>query len=91
MINENLLRGKWKEIKGDIQKKWGNLTDDDLEGTKGDFKSIAGVIQQKYGTAQEEVRKGLNDLFVKFTDSTKGKTQTTDNATIEEQPKTQNH
>ena len=71
MINDNLLSGKWNEIKGDIQKKWGKLTDDDLEKAKGDFKSLAGVIQQKYGSAQEEVRKGLNDLFTKFTDSTK--------------------
>lgn len=61
MINENIAGGKWKEIKGRIQSAWGNLTDDELETSKGDVGTIAGLVQQKYGTAQEEVRKKLND------------------------------
>ena len=47
-LNENTIKGKWLEIKGDIQKAWGKLTDDELEKTKGDMKAIGGLIQQKY-------------------------------------------
>ena len=51
MMNEQVRKGKWLEIKGDLQKFWGKLTDDDLEKTKGDVKAIAGLLQQKYGEA----------------------------------------
>lgn len=30
-VNENTTKGKWLEMKGDIQKAWGKLTDDDLD------------------------------------------------------------
>ncbi|HEY8271752.1 MAG TPA: CsbD family protein [Pseudobdellovibrionaceae bacterium] len=65
-INENAAKGKWLEIKGDIQKAWGNLTDDDLEKTKGDMKAVGGLIQQKYGQAQESYSKKLSDIFARI-------------------------
>ncbi len=33
-MNKDQVSGKWTEIKGDIQKAWGNLTDDELEKNK---------------------------------------------------------
>ncbi len=65
-INENTIKGKWTEIKGDIQKAWGKLTDDDLEKTKGDLKSISGLIQQKYGETEESYSKKVSDIFDRF-------------------------
>ena len=62
-MNENMIKGKWLEIKGDIQKAWGKLTDDELEKAKGDFKSIGGLIQAKYGKAQENYQKRLSEIF----------------------------
>jgi uncharacterized protein YjbJ (UPF0337 family) len=65
-INENIVKGKWLEMKGDIQKSWGKLTDDDLEKTKGDLKAIGGLIQQKYGETQEKSSTKLNEIFKRF-------------------------
>ena len=66
MLNDDVMKGKWKEIKGSIQKAWGDLTDDDLEGSKGDMNKISGLIQQKYGMKKEEVSLKLNDLVSRF-------------------------
>lgn len=63
MINENIAKGKWNEFKGKMRKAWGDLTDDELEQTKGDFTSLSGMIQKKYGLAQEDARKRLNDMI----------------------------
>jgi len=30
-MNWDQIEGKWKEMKGQLREKWGNLTDDDLE------------------------------------------------------------
>ena len=65
-LNENTIKGKWLEIKGDIQKSWGKLTDDELEKTKGDFKEIGGLIQQRYGEAQGKANEKLAVIFKRF-------------------------
>lgn len=67
--NENTFKGKWKELKGEIQTAWGKLTDDELEKTKGDIKSVGGLIQQRYGEAEEKYGKKLSDIFHRFTDA----------------------
>lgn len=67
-LNENVVKGKWREIKGDVQKIWGKLTDDELEQTKGDMKAISGLIQQKYGEAQESQSKKLAAIFAQLED-----------------------
>ncbi len=67
-MNENIIKGKWQEIRGDIQKAWGRLTNDELEATKGDAKAIAGLIQKKYGEKEEGYKNKLNDIFRRFED-----------------------
>jgi len=65
-LNENVIKGKWLELKGDIQKAWGKLTDDELEKSKGDMKQISGLIQQKYGKTQSGNEKKLADMFKNY-------------------------
>lgn len=65
-LNENTVKGKWLEVKGDIQKAWGKLTNDELDKTQGNMKSISGLIQQRYGKTQENYEKKLSDIFSRF-------------------------
>ena len=62
MFNTEELNGKWKEIKGEITKKWGEIKDNDLETTKGNAESLVGLIQQKMGLKKEEAQKHLADV-----------------------------
>jgi uncharacterized protein YjbJ (UPF0337 family) len=66
IINEETLKGKWLEIKGEIQKAWGKITADELEQTKGDVKSIAGLIMQKYGEDSEKFKAKLATILEPF-------------------------
>lgn len=66
MINEETMKGKWKEIKGEIRSKWGNLTEDELEKSKGNLTSITGLIQQRYGAKKEEVEGFLHKILAGF-------------------------
>jgi uncharacterized protein YjbJ (UPF0337 family) len=65
-INETAIKGKWLEIKGEIQKAWGKLTDDDLEKTKGDLKAIRGIIKQRYGNVEEKADEKLKSIYDKI-------------------------
>ncbi|HSN65395.1 MAG TPA: CsbD family protein [Fusibacter sp.] len=53
-MNESILKGKWKQIQGNVKKQWGELTDDDLDVIEGDAQILSGKIQEKYGKTKEE-------------------------------------
>ncbi len=65
-MNKNTYQGKWTEIKGEVQKLWGNITNDDLEKAKGDSKILVGLIQQKLGKTQDNVEEKVNGIFEKL-------------------------
>jgi uncharacterized protein YjbJ (UPF0337 family) len=64
--NKNMIKGRWTEMKGDLQKYWGKLTNDELEETKGEIKAISGLIQQKYGKTQANFEKKLAEIYKRF-------------------------
>lgn len=33
-MNEDIVKGDWKQITGKLKQKWGKLTDDDLQQAK---------------------------------------------------------
>lgn len=74
-MNENLMSAKWKEIKGDIMRTWGKLTDDEVEEAKGNLTGLAGTIQKKFGLAQEEAAAKLNGIVDKYKNKETNKDQ----------------
>ena len=65
-MNQDILQGKWKQLKGRVQQRWGELTDDDLSRVEGNYQELVGIVQEKYGRtraqAAEEVREFMDDL-----------------------------
>lgn len=60
-MNTDILHGKWEQLKGEVQKKWGKLTNDEINIVKGDSRKLSGIIQEKYGQSKEEAEKSVND------------------------------
>lgn len=61
----NITEGKWKEIKGKIRDKWGDLTEDEVEKSQGNIDQIVGKIQQRYGFEKQEAAKKFNEFLDK--------------------------
>lgn len=59
----NRIEGNWKQFKGKIKEKWGDLTDDDLDKIAGRRDQIEGLIQQRYGLTKDEARKQVDQWF----------------------------
>jgi uncharacterized protein YjbJ (UPF0337 family) len=57
----NRIEGNWKQAKGKVKEKWGQLTDDDLTAVDGKRDQLEGKIQQRYGLAKDMVRKDVDD------------------------------
>ena len=55
-MNTDTLKGQWQQLKGNVRKQWGKLTDDDLDVIQGDAEILAGKLQERYGRSKEEVR-----------------------------------
>lgn len=63
VMNKQIFKGKWNEVKGKLKQKWGKLTDDDLAIIEGKQEEIYGLLQKHYGYAKEEVDKHLDSDF----------------------------
>lgn len=55
-------KGRWNQIKGEVKKAYGDLTDDDLKYVEGEEDVLLGKLQEKSGKTKEEVESWLNDL-----------------------------
>jgi uncharacterized protein YjbJ (UPF0337 family) len=62
IMNSNTIKGNWEQIKGNVQKKWGEITNDELDQIAGDRKILAGKIQEKYGRAQDEAEREIDEF-----------------------------
>lgn len=67
-MNEDIIKGKWTQVQGEIQKEWGKLTNNDVDQVKGEIKLLVGKIQEKYGTDVEEAKKQIDSFLKKATD-----------------------
>ena len=68
-MNREILEGKWKQLKGSVKEKWGELTDDELDKAAGRFDKLAGLIQERYGYAKDQAEQELEDWLETTRDS----------------------
>ena len=60
-MNWDRIEGKWRQLKGEAQTRWGKLTDDDLDKAEGDREKLVGRIQERYGIARDEAERQVDD------------------------------
>ncbi len=60
-MNNDIIEGKWNQVKGSAQAKWGKLTNDDLDQIQGNRTKLAGKIQEAYGKSKDDVEKELKE------------------------------
>lgn len=61
-MNEDRIKGQWKQLSGKFQAKWGKLTDDDLTVAEGNTEYLTGKIQERYGVAQDEAKRQIQEF-----------------------------
>ena len=62
MVNEQIFRGNWTEIRGRVKEKWGALTDDDLVLAEGNADQLIGIIERRTGESREKIEHDLDQL-----------------------------
>ena len=56
-MNNDVLKGKWTQLKGEIRRQWGKLTDDDVTQIEGNSEKLIGKLQERYGYAREQAER----------------------------------
>ena len=59
-MNDDILAGKWKQVKGNVRQWWGKLTDDDVNRMTGKTDELAGKLQERYGWTRERANEEIN-------------------------------
>jgi uncharacterized protein YjbJ (UPF0337 family) len=62
-MNGDVFEGKWKQLRGQIQKNWGDLTDNDLDKIKGTRTEFEGLLQERYGYTKEKSKTELDSFL----------------------------
>jgi len=68
-MNWDRIEGKWKQLTGSVQERWGKLTDNDLETIAGKKDQLIGRIQERYGLAKAEAEKHADEWARALKDS----------------------
>jgi uncharacterized protein YjbJ (UPF0337 family) len=61
-LNVQGLQGRWNHVKGEVKKRWGQLSDDDLSWAGGNIDQLVGRIQQRTGETREAIESFLGQL-----------------------------
>ena len=65
-MNTDQVKGKFKQLSGEIKRKWGQITDDDLRQAQGSMEKLIDKIQERSGDRREAIEQwlqsqGMND------------------------------
>jgi uncharacterized protein YjbJ (UPF0337 family) len=60
-MNQDILQGRWEQLKGKARVKWGKLTNDDIDQIQGERQKLVGKLREKYGLAQERAERDVDD------------------------------
>ncbi len=61
-MNDDKIKGQWKQLAGTLKAKWGKLTDDDLKVAEGNSEYLIGKVQERYGVARDEAHKQVKEF-----------------------------
>jgi uncharacterized protein YjbJ (UPF0337 family) len=62
-MNDDIFKGKWKQLQGQIQQKWGDITNDDLDRMQGTQTEFEGLLQERYGYTKERAKQEVDNLL----------------------------
>ena len=61
-MNWDQVKGQWKQFKGKVKEKWGDLTDDDLTAIDGQRDQLVGKLQERYGYTKEQAEREAKEF-----------------------------
>ncbi len=64
-MNNDVLQGKWKQLRGRVKQQWGKLTDDQIQQVNGNYDRLTGLLQEQYGYSRDKARMEVDNFLKK--------------------------
>jgi uncharacterized protein YjbJ (UPF0337 family) len=64
-MNQDQVKGKLEQLKGEMKRRWGQLTDDDIMESKGDMEKLLGKIRERSGDQRDAIEKWFHSQGVR--------------------------
>jgi uncharacterized protein YjbJ (UPF0337 family) len=62
----DVIKGQWKQLKGEARSQWGKLTDDDWDQIAGDRDKLVGQLQTQYGWAKIDAEREVDNWMSRY-------------------------
>ena len=53
-MNNDIIKGKWAQLRGQLKVQWSRLTHDDVNLLDGHREHLVGKVQERYGLARDK-------------------------------------
>ncbi len=70
MLSSEHIIGNWKEFKGGVRNLWGEISEEELDKTRGNISQIKELVQAKYQETPEEIQEKMERLLDSFDNDT---------------------
>ena len=67
-MNDDMLTGEWKQMKGALKSWWGQFTDDDFNDIGGQKDKLIGWVQENYGRTREQAVQEVDARLKEYSD-----------------------
>jgi uncharacterized protein YjbJ (UPF0337 family) len=67
-MNEDILKGKWKKLRGQAKAWWGQLSDRDIDQIQGRYEQLIGKLQERYGYTRQEAEREIQRFLTRVAD-----------------------
>ena len=74
-MNQDIVKGNWKQIRGKAKQWWGKLTEDDLDVIDGNRYQLIGKLQERYGFTKDKAANEVNQHLKELDRGTEHKRQ----------------
>jgi uncharacterized protein YjbJ (UPF0337 family) len=65
-MNKDIMQGKWKQMRGEMKRLWGKITDDEFDKIEGNQDKLIGILQEKYGYSREKAEEEVGRCFESY-------------------------
>jgi uncharacterized protein YjbJ (UPF0337 family) len=66
VMNEDIVQGKWKELRGKVRQRWGKVTGDDVDQLQGTHEELVGLLQKRYGYERKQAAKEVKEWVNRY-------------------------
>jgi uncharacterized protein YjbJ (UPF0337 family) len=60
------MEGNWNQMRGEVKRRWGRLTENDIDTASGELDKLVGLVQEKYGYTRRQAEDQVDTFMRRY-------------------------